>query len=243
MYKPAEAAFHDPAAREHDKTFLSRVALAHAVAHAVPVRPRVTGCSREGPVQDCLPQAGPRRLAWIKSLKRVAILHRGGDDRDGQPGAIGINQGHALAPEHLLGGIVSTGPAHRDALDRLRVDDAQARRRPAAHRAAATAGDIAQQAVEQPLLQPFAKPPIDGLFTTDKFCLTRQGTLALSRQRSPLGADRPTPNAGAAVPRGSCPLGVDHEATALDGGAGPSQPPGSRAAVGPGLPAAPVDAR
>src|SRR5689334_11326027 len=84
---------------------------------------------------------------------------------------------------------------------------------------------------------------IDGLFTTDKFCLTRQGTLALSRQRSPLGADRPTPNAGAAVPRGSCPLGVDHEATALDGGAGPSQPPGSRAAVGPGLPAAPVDAR
>src|SRR5918995_1008610 len=84
---------------------------------------------------------------------------------------------------------------------------------------------------------------VDGLFTNDKFCLTRQGTLALSRRRSPLGADRQPPDAGAAVPRGSCPLGVGHEATALDGGAGPSQPPGSRAAVGPGLPAAPVDAR
>src|SRR3954447_10145873 len=117
MHKPAEAAFHDPAAREHDKAFLSWVTFDHTMAHAVPVRPLVTGCSREGPVQDRLPQAGPRRLAWIKSLKRVAILHRGGDDRDGQPGAIGINQGHALAPEHLLSGIVPTWPAHRDALD------------------------------------------------------------------------------------------------------------------------------
>jgi len=52
-----------------------------------------------------------------QSPKRVAILHRGGDDRDGQPGAIGINQGHALAPEHLLGGVVPTGTAHRDAFD------------------------------------------------------------------------------------------------------------------------------
>src|SRR3954469_13175247 len=27
-------------------------------------------------------------------------------------GAIGINQGHALAPEHLLGGVVPPGTAH-----------------------------------------------------------------------------------------------------------------------------------
>src|SRR3954469_16012149 len=110
MHKPAEAAFHDPAAREHDKAFLSWVTFDHTMAHAVPVRPLVTGCSREGPVQDRLPQAGPCSFARIKSLKRVAILHRGGDDRDGQPGAIGINQGHALAPEHLLSGIVPTWP-------------------------------------------------------------------------------------------------------------------------------------
>src|SRR3954469_6271535 len=96
---------------------------------------------------------------------------------------------------------------------------------------AAAAGHIAQQAVEQSLLQPFAKPTVDGLFTKDKFCLTRQGVLALSWRCTPRGADRQTPKAGAAVPRGSCPLGVGHEATALDGGAGPSQPPGSRAAV------------
>ena len=117
MHKPAEAALHHPTAREHDKAFLSGVTLDHAVAHAVPVRPLLAVRSGEGPVQDGLPQAGPRRLAWIKSLKCVAILHRGGDDRDGQPGAIGINQGHALAPEHFLGGVVPPGTAHRNALD------------------------------------------------------------------------------------------------------------------------------
>src|SRR3954471_22075607 len=101
-HEPAEAAFHDPTAREHDEARLSGVTLDHMVAHAMPVRPLLAARCGEGPVQDRLPQAGPRRLAWIKSLKRVAILHRGGDDRDGQPGAIGINQGHALAPEHLL---------------------------------------------------------------------------------------------------------------------------------------------
>ena len=35
MHKPAEAAFHDPAAREHDKACLSGVTLDDAVAHAV----------------------------------------------------------------------------------------------------------------------------------------------------------------------------------------------------------------
>jgi hypothetical protein len=39
MHKPAEAAFHDPAAREHDKAFLSWVTFDHTMAHAVPVRP------------------------------------------------------------------------------------------------------------------------------------------------------------------------------------------------------------
>src|SRR4051794_40843367 len=109
MHEPAEAAFHDPTAREHDEACLSGVTLDHMVAHAVPVRPLVTGCSGEGAIQDRLPQAGPRRLAWIKSFERVAVLHRGGDDRDGQPGAIRIDQGHALAPEHLLGGVVPPG--------------------------------------------------------------------------------------------------------------------------------------
>src|SRR4051794_4354542 len=133
MHEPAEAAFHDPTAREHDEARLSGVTLDHTVAHAVPVRPLVTGCSGEGPIQDRLPQAGPRRLARIEGYKRVAVLHRGGDDRDGQPGAIGINPGHALAPEPLLGGVVSTGTAHRNALDRLRIADAQARLGPPAH--------------------------------------------------------------------------------------------------------------
>src|SRR4028119_919559 len=140
MHEPTEAALHHPAAREHDEAFLSGVTLDHAVAHAVPVRPLVTGCRREGSIQDRLPQAGPRRFAGIKSFERVAILHRGWDNRDSQPGAIGINQGHALAPEHFLGSVVPAGPAHRNALDRLRVDDAQARLGPAAPGWAAAAG-------------------------------------------------------------------------------------------------------
>lgn len=37
MREPAEAAFHDSAALEHDKAFLVWAALDHAVAHAVPV--------------------------------------------------------------------------------------------------------------------------------------------------------------------------------------------------------------
>src|SRR3954452_16692046 len=43
---------------------------------------------------------------------------------------------------------------------------------------------------------------VDGLFTKDKFCLTRQGVLALLWRCSPRGADPQTPKAGAAVPRG-----------------------------------------
>src|SRR4051812_11765967 len=150
VHEPAEAAFHHPTAREHDEAYLSGVTFDHMVAHAVPVRPLVTGCCGEGPIQYRLPQAGPRRLARIEGYKRVAVLHRGGDDRDGQPGAIRINQGHALAPEHFLGSVVPPGAAPRNALDRLRVDDAQARGRPAAHRAGGWAGAIPPEAAEQP---------------------------------------------------------------------------------------------
>src|SRR4051794_14130344 len=75
----------------------------------------------------------------------------------------------------------------------------------------------------------------DGLFTNDKFCLTRQSRLVLSWRRGPLGADRLPSRAGAAVPGEPCPLGAGHEATALDGGAAPSRPPGGGATVGSGL--------
>ena len=48
------------------------------------------------------PEAGPRRLAWIKSLKRVAILHEAPPTATASQVPSGINEGHALAPEHLL---------------------------------------------------------------------------------------------------------------------------------------------
>src|SRR3954452_16556082 len=64
MHEPAEAAFHDPTAREHDEACLSGVTLDHTMAHAVPVRPLLAARSGEDAIQDRLPQAGPRRLAW-----------------------------------------------------------------------------------------------------------------------------------------------------------------------------------
>ena len=82
----------------------------------------------------------------------------------------------------------------------------------------------------------------DGLFANDKFCLTRQGSLVLSWRRSPPRADRLASTADTAVSGGCCPLGADHEATAVDGDAAPRQPFGGRATVGSGLPAAPCDA-
>src|SRR3954447_11111435 len=66
MHEPAEAAFHDPTAREHDEARLSGVTLDHMVAHAVPVRPLLAARCGEGPIQGRLRQAGPRRLAWIR---------------------------------------------------------------------------------------------------------------------------------------------------------------------------------
>ena len=80
---------------------------------------------------------------------------------------------------------------------------------------------------------------VDGLFTNDKFCLARHGRLTLSWRRGLRRADRPTDGTGAAVPGGTCPLGVGHEA-AVDRGAAPSQRPCGGATVGSSLPAAPV---
>jgi hypothetical protein len=88
-----------------------------------------------------------------------------------------------------------------------------------------------------------AQPRRDGLFTKHKFCLTREGRLALSWRRGPLRPDRFASRASTTVLGGSCPLGAGHEGTALDGGAEPGQPPGGGATVGSGLPAAPRGAR
>lgn len=83
----------------------------------------------------------------------------------------------------------------------------------------------------------------DGLFTNGKFCLTRQGRLALLQHcgRS-CRADRPLSKPGSTVSRGSCPSRADHEATVLDGGAALGQSRRRRAAMGSGLSAALVGA-
>src|SRR4051795_11790348 len=63
MHKPAEAAFHDPAAREHDKACLSWVTFDHTMAHAVPVRPLVTYRARCASVHIC-PSVKPQGSLW-----------------------------------------------------------------------------------------------------------------------------------------------------------------------------------
>ena len=57
----------------------------------------------------------------------------------------------------------------------------------------------------------------DGLFAKGKFCLIRRGQSVLVQRRARTGSDRALPDAGASVPRGSRPLGVGHEAAAVDG--------------------------
>jgi hypothetical protein len=66
----------------------------------------------------------------------------------------------------------------------------------------------------------------NGLFAKGKFCLIRRGKLVLPRCRARLGADSLLPEAGGAVPRGSRPLGVGHEAAAMDGPAAAGRPSG-----------------
>jgi hypothetical protein len=78
---------------------------------------------REGAVEDGQAQAGPQLLAVIEGQKRVAILHVGRHDSQRQDVALGIDQGHAFAPDQLLGSVAAAWPAHPDALDALRVDD------------------------------------------------------------------------------------------------------------------------
>jgi len=114
--EPAEAALHHPAAFKDHKTLLLGVALDHTVAHAVPVRPFLAALGNKGTVEDGFTQARPFCFACIQGRKRVAFLGGGRDHGDGEPGAVGIDQGNALAPQHLLGGVIPARATDRDAL-------------------------------------------------------------------------------------------------------------------------------
>ena len=122
--EPAKAPFHHLAPRDHDKAFGCRVAFDDAVAHAVQVRPYTAMLGYEGTVIDRLGQARSNHLARVERREGVAVLDRGRDHGDREPVPVGIHKGHTLTPQHALAGVVSTRPAHADALDRLRIDDA-----------------------------------------------------------------------------------------------------------------------
>ena len=139
---------------KHDETLLLGVPLDHAMAHAVPVRPFLAALGNKGAVEDGFTQAGPFCLARIQGGKRVALLGGRRHHGHGKPSAVGIDQGHALAPQHLLGRVIPTWATNRDAFDRLRVDDTQAGFGLSARSTTPQAGHVAQQAVEQPQLQP-----------------------------------------------------------------------------------------
>lgn len=158
--QPAEAALHHPAACQHHEALLARIALDDVMAHAMQVGPLTTAVGDEGAVEHGLAQARPHGLALVQRRQRVAFLHRGTNDGDGEPMAFGIDQGDALAPGQLLASVISPWSTHRDALDRLRVDDAEPGRTVASRRTAAQYGDIAEHASEQPALLPAAEPAI-----------------------------------------------------------------------------------
>ncbi len=61
--EPPEAALHHPAAFEHDKTLLGRIARDHAAAHAMKIAPALAALGAESAVQHRLAQARPSLLA------------------------------------------------------------------------------------------------------------------------------------------------------------------------------------
>lgn len=101
------------------------------------------------------------RSAVKAPSRRVAILHVGGHDGERQDATLGIDQRHAFAPDQSLGPAVATRPAYPEALDALRVDDGEARRRTTAAAATLSARQSAHQALEQPLLDPAPEPTVD----------------------------------------------------------------------------------
>ena len=98
------------------------VALDHAVTHAVQVAPLAAPLGDEGSVEHSFAQAGPALLAGRECLQAVPVLHVAGHDSHGEPNTVRVHQGHALAAQHLLGGIKAAWAAHRDTLHRLGVD-------------------------------------------------------------------------------------------------------------------------
>jgi len=108
--EPAEAAFHDPAAFEHDEALLLRVTLDHVVAHAVFVRPFPATLGDEAAVENSLPQARPFCLACVQGGKRVALLRGRRHNGDGKPGAVGVDQSYPFAAQTFLAASYPRGP-------------------------------------------------------------------------------------------------------------------------------------
>src|SRR3954470_7882654 len=161
VHEPAEAALHHPAALEHDEALLGGVALDHAAAHAMEVAPRLAAFGDEGAVQDRLAQARPGSLARRQRVQAVPVLHVRGHHRHGEPGAVRVHQGDALAPEHLLGGVIAAGAAHGDAFDGLGVDDGQPWWPRPPGGTPAQPGDPTQERVDRPHVQPAPQPAVD----------------------------------------------------------------------------------
>ena len=72
------------------------------------VRPVPATLGDTGANENGLAQAGPFCLASIQDRKRVALLDGCRNHSDGEPGAVGVDPGHALAAQHLLGGVMPT---------------------------------------------------------------------------------------------------------------------------------------
>ena len=63
-----------------------------AMAHPVDVRPLAAALGRGRAVVDALAQGGPARLAGVRRLRRVPVLHRGRHDGDREPVPLGVDQ-------------------------------------------------------------------------------------------------------------------------------------------------------
>jgi hypothetical protein len=77
------------------------------VAHAMLVRSFLTALGSKSSIKNGFAQAQPLGLARIQGRQCVAILKGGGDDGDGEPVALCIDQRHSLAAQLFLHRVIS----------------------------------------------------------------------------------------------------------------------------------------
>lgn len=137
LHQPAEAAFDDPAARQHNETLLifKLPDDTHDEAGCVPEKPphalhegiEFASVTAVGEDDDQVQEAEAQQAE--QQLRAVTMLHAGGRDHHAQEQAVGVGKRMALAAsDHFARGVAAAQSWSLPAFDRLAVDDSGAGR-------------------------------------------------------------------------------------------------------------------